>query len=440
MKFGNQALIAVATATTLLSSVVTAKDSTKFVQRFEADRKRANQRTSKVRKAKKANDDNIDPHKHDRSEISSRIVGGNKATEGEYPYFVDWLGCGASLIAPDIVLSAAHCNVNDAADEVIVGGYKYGKATNGGVKRGIAKKKEHPDYDSDTDAWDIMLLKLDSPVFEHEPIMLNFDDNVPSTGQGLTVIGMGVLNENEKETDTLMEVDVAYISNNKCNKSGYYDGQVFEENMFCAGVDGGGKDSCWGDSGGPIVIKNGNTHTQVGVVSWGDGCARPKKPGVYARVSGAEAWIKDKACALSDHNPSFCGGGGPTPTAPAPTPTAPAPTPTGPTPTPPTGGSTATIKLTFHTDRNPIDNDFFLYDSEADEDTNIWDEWDFDKKTEYMWETTVEKSRCTIFDFYDSFGDGLKEPGWLKLEYDGQVLFDGRNVGYGFEEFMGDGC
>ena len=103
---------------------------------------------------------------------------------------------------------------------------------------------------------------------------------------------------------------------------------------------------------------------------------------------------------MSDHNPSFCGGPTPTP------PVAPTPTPPAPTPTPPTGGTTAQIKLYFKTDRNPIDNDFFLYDSEANERDNIWDEWQFNAKTEYTWETTVEKNRCTIFDFYDDFGDG----------------------------------
>jgi cysteine-rich repeat protein len=71
------------------------------------------------------------------------------------------------------------------------------------------------------------------------------------------------------------------------------------------------KDSCQGDSGGPIVFRNGDDHYQVGVVSWGNGCARAGYAGVYSRVSSAFDWIKQEACAMSDANPSFCDGGNP---------------------------------------------------------------------------------------------------------------------------------
>lgn len=59
--------------------------------------------------------------------------------------------------------------------------------------------------------------------------------------------------------------------------------------MFCAGYVEGGKDACHGDSGGPIVDKNGQL---VGIISWGRGCARRNNPGVYARIPFAKTWIK----------------------------------------------------------------------------------------------------------------------------------------------------
>ena len=94
------------------------------------------------------------------------------------------------------------------------------------------------------------------------------------------------------------------------------------------GVDGGGKDSCSGDSGGPIVKIVGQTHIQVGVVSWGEGCAWADYPGVYARVSKAYSWIKATVCDDWGSFATFCDGSAPTPTAPGPTPTsAPGPTP-----------------------------------------------------------------------------------------------------------------
>merc|ERR1712007_235743 len=97
-------------------------------------------------------------------------------------------------------------------------------------------------------------------------------------------------------SDKLMTVDVNAISNNDCNNHGSgqnsYKGQI-SDHMLCAKVPQGGKDSCQGDSGGPLVDNNG---VQIGVVSWGIGCAEKEHPGVYARVSKEFDWIEKEAC------------------------------------------------------------------------------------------------------------------------------------------------
>jgi hypothetical protein len=95
----------------------------------------------------------------------SRIVGGNRASPGEYPYFVQWDGCGASLIHEDIILSAAHCNVI-YSNEVWVGAYLYGASLSGAQARTITARRPHPYYYGGgfTAINDYLVMKLDRNV------------------------------------------------------------------------------------------------------------------------------------------------------------------------------------------------------------------------------------------------------------------------------------
>merc|ERR1711862_67944 len=98
--------------------------------------------------------------------------------------------------------------------------------------------------------------------------------------------------------DKLQEVDVNVISNSQC--AGNYGSNSITSAMVCAADTG--KDSCQGDSGGPMVTQENGRHAQIGVVSWGIGCASPNYPGVYARVTSVKSWIQSIASGTQDSN------------------------------------------------------------------------------------------------------------------------------------------
>ena len=162
---------------------------------------------------------------------SSRIVGGTNAAAEEFPYFVLGDGCGASLVAPDVVLSAAHCE-GRFDDTVRVGSIR---DDSGGQVVRTLKSEEllHPNYSDRTEENDIMLIKLQEEV-DFTPVPINFDSSNPATDSNadLTVIGFGDTSEGGDQSDTLQKVVVNYVNPDDCANS--YGG-ITEDLMLCAG-------------------------------------------------------------------------------------------------------------------------------------------------------------------------------------------------------------
>lgn len=243
---------------------------------------------------------------------TNRIIGGTFVADGDCPWccsMQDKIGhfCGGSLISPNMVLTAAHCL--GGSYDVVVGRNNLDK-NNVGQSQPMKREIRHPSYNSGTTNNDFALLELKNPMDMSqgnvELVSINKQSNFPGVGQQVTVLGWGDTVQSDyisKLSDKLMKVDVNMISNEQCGKasgsingfSDNYFGQI-SENMMCANVQGGGKDACQGDSGGPLVVKNSQGTIQVGVVSWGIGCASKSFPGVYARISSQYDWIKREVC------------------------------------------------------------------------------------------------------------------------------------------------
>jgi len=242
----------------------------------------------------------------------SRIVGGNQARVGDYPYFVQMGGCGGALVAPDVVLFAAHCG-NFENQQLSIGAYRTGFTDEGAQGRFCEEWIQDPLFNPYVIEYDFALCKLNKPVVINDnevELAINFDDGFMTVGDPLLVMGLGTLEQGGAVPEYLQDVTVPYLSNEECNRDDLYAGEVTEI-MFCAGIPvTGGKDSCQGDSGGPIVkrtIKSDGSilDTLVGVVSWGNGCG-DKWPGIYARTSKRANWIQDTICNDFESVAPFC--------------------------------------------------------------------------------------------------------------------------------------
>jgi secreted trypsin-like serine protease len=266
-----------------------------------------------------------------------RIVGGQDTTTQEWPWQVaiadppssggdgfDRQFCGGSLVAPTVVITAAHCVYsfvnpigctpldgfdNPASDFSVITGrttlstsegeeipvaeiYYFEPGPNG---TGVAQAQSTGDgdglYDCETSSWDAVFLILASPS-SSQPIKIAGPDEAGAWAPGRTafITGWGDTTGSSDYADTMQEAQIHMISDSFCAQPSVYgpgSGFTFDsQTMVCAGEEAGGKDTCQGDSGGPLVVPiEGGAFRLVGDTSFGEGCAQPNKPGVYGRLA-----------------------------------------------------------------------------------------------------------------------------------------------------------
>lgn len=252
------------------------------------------------------------------TETSTRVVGGEDSIEGDWPWVVSVrssiYSCGGSLINENTVMTAAHClhdSNNDpipASDiNVIVGEYDISSISSSSYVA-VSSTYIHSGYDPapNVSSNDIALLRLASSVTDIAPIdradvttttaAIAAKEYVTILGWGSTVgyaVGESVTPEYPR---ILQQADLPLQTDSQCDRT--Y--SVFNStSMLCAGEDVGGVDSCQGDSGGPLIYNNGGSWEQMGIVSFGSGCANAGYPGVYTRVAVFNDWIEDYLSTVS---------------------------------------------------------------------------------------------------------------------------------------------
>ncbi|XP_045869356.1 acrosin [Meles meles] len=253
------------------------------------------------------------------SQGSGRIVGGQETTIGAWPWMVSlqvftshnnrrYHACGGTLLNSHWLLTAAHCFISKkkvydwrlifGASEIVYGNDKPAKPPQ--QERYVEKIIIHEKYVPSLEHNDIALMKITPPVpcgqFIGTGCLPQFRAGPPRIPQVCWVAGWGFLKEKVyRVTPTLQEARVNLIDLDLCNSTQWYNGRIRSTNV-CAGYPEGKIDTCQGDSGGPLMCRDNvaNTYVVVGITSWGVGCARAKRPGVYTATWPYLSWIASK--------------------------------------------------------------------------------------------------------------------------------------------------
>lgn len=221
------------------------------------------------------------------------IVGGSEESVAEHPYVVylaDHTGhqyCGGSLIAQDTVVTAAHCVAEADTEDLQVVAGRQETGTDDGTAREVQRVWIPEQYRSVREGADIAVLTLRRPVdYPGVDIATAGDESLYRPGTTARIYGWGRTSEDGEKPGSLHGAEVPLIADNEC-------AEIYDDfdpgQMVCAGYPEGGTDACQGDSGGPLIVDG----TLIGVISWGEGCAREGRPGVYTEVRAFAEEIED---------------------------------------------------------------------------------------------------------------------------------------------------
>nr|XP_015802394.2 hepatocyte growth factor activator [Nothobranchius furzeri] len=244
-------------------------------------------------------------HKKRLTVPRGRIFGGTSALPGTHPWMAAiYIGqsdfCAGSLISPCWIVAAAHCffrNPLKSQIRVVLGQHHF-NVTGSNTQTFAVDNYIFPKQFSvfNPTLHDIVLIKLkkqDGRCARKTPFIRPIclpDKNITfPVGYCCSISGWGRMHEQAKTYSTLQEAGVRLISDDTCRNPGVYGNHVTED-MICAGM-GGCVDACQGDSGGPLACAKGDISFLYGIISWGEGCGQPGKPGVYTRVVNYMDWI-----------------------------------------------------------------------------------------------------------------------------------------------------
>lgn len=277
----------------------------------------------------------LTPQRIAQETCSTRIVGGDCTSQSKWPWQValyfrnadgsSYFRCGGSLVAPNRVLTAAHCFGGDAGGRAEnwtvadnIDKLNFGGVPDGAASSAVTRVIVHERYQPTTQENDIAMLVLASPLSAATIDVQTSADPALEAGREATVTGWGytrwvVQKKDDKghsafydgETQNLVkpaeflspdlrEAVIPLVDLNECEREYQpLNKGVVDARNLCAGLKQGGRDSCQGDSGGPLMAQNGaGQWRQIGVVSWGQDCARPGYAGIYTRTSAFGPWIQ----------------------------------------------------------------------------------------------------------------------------------------------------
>ncbi len=221
----------------------------------------------------------------------TEVVGGQLAPAGKFPWMVRLsMGCGGSLTAPRVVLTAGHCVDGSGRNDhiTVTAGVVNLKSRKAIVARSVEIIRA-PGFHDETQGDDWAVIELDRPLdLPTLPLVRG-----PGDEGVFTVMGWGQTREDSiRQQRRLHYATVPTVPDETCAADYAEAGvKLVADESICAGR--GGVDTCQGDSGGPMVARDATGRwVQVGIVSWGLGCARDGYPGVYSQISAFRTAIR----------------------------------------------------------------------------------------------------------------------------------------------------